>query len=39
MIMSEHDEITNHLINEDIGNIFKTYGTNGHLNEVHITDL
>ena len=38
MIMSEHDEVANQLIDEMVGKVLLSMGTNGLLHELHITD-
>ena len=39
MIMTEHDEIANHMINERIGkDLMNICGTTGTIQEIHITD-
>lgn len=38
MIMSEHDEVANHLIDEKIGKILLALGYHGLLHELHVTD-
>jgi hypothetical protein len=39
MIMTEHDEVANNLISEEIGEALLRLGQSGLLNEIHITDL
>ena len=36
MIMSEHDEVANQLIDEEVGSVLKKFGV--HINFIHITD-
>jgi len=38
MVMSEHDEIANHLIDAKVGATLLKLGTSGMLKELHITD-
>jgi hypothetical protein len=38
MIMSEHDEVANQLIDELVGKVLLALGNNGLLHELHITD-
>jgi len=38
IIMSEHDEIANQLIDQNVGNILTNYMDSGILQEIHITD-
>ena len=38
MIMSEHDEVANQLIDEKVGKTLLALGTSGMLHELHITD-
>lgn len=38
MIMSEHDEIANQIIDEKVGKTLLALGTSGILHELHITD-
>jgi hypothetical protein len=38
VIMSEHDEIANQIINEKVGDTLMKYGSSGLLHEIHITD-
>ena len=39
MIMTEHDEVANNLISEEIGEALLRLGQTGLLHEIHITDL
>ena len=38
MIMSEHDEVANHLIDAEVGKVLLSLGSHGLLHELHITD-
>lgn len=38
MIMSEHDEVANQLIDPKVGEVLLKFGSSGMLHELHITD-
>ena len=38
MIMSEHDEVANHLVDEVVGKVLLSLGSHGLLHEMHVTD-
>ena len=38
VIMSEHDEIANQIIDDKVGDTLMKFGSSGLLHEIHITD-